>query len=197
MAVDRCLDRASLRRERGRLLDENLEFARERSLQQRCLEFLSHPDLEWLQERLLVELAAACDAQSAALWLADDKGQLHLRAYRGLNDKGSLPEWLVTDVALDSRILAGAPWLAGEGGPKALWVPLVTGGEVMGVAQLSDPLTQEFSPAQSRAAKTLADFGAVGRRTGETSLASKARPQGSGDGRLQPLVLHRLRLQGD
>ncbi|HEX8440447.1 response regulator, partial [Archangium sp.] len=81
LATERALERAQLRRERTQLQSENLEFARYQNLHQRCLEFLSQPDLEWLQERVAAELASVCDAQSAALWIADDRGHLVLRAY--------------------------------------------------------------------------------------------------------------------
>jgi two-component system cell cycle response regulator len=84
LSVQRAMERVQLRRERSQLQTENLEFARYQNLHQRCLEFLSQPDLEWLQERVAAELASVCDAQSAALWIADDRGHLVLRAYRGL-----------------------------------------------------------------------------------------------------------------
>ena len=58
LAVERALERAQLRRERARLRDENLEFARYQNLHQRCLELLSQPDLEWLQERITADLAS-------------------------------------------------------------------------------------------------------------------------------------------
>ena len=171
LAVDRCLERASLRHERGRLLNENLEFAREHSLQQRCLEFLTHPDLEWLQERVLGELASVCDAQSAALFVVDDRGELHLRAYRGLLDKRFLPEQLTLEGGFAVRVLAGTPWVTGDGKSRMMFVPLVTGGEVLGLCQLSDPLTGEFHQDHSRGSKTLADFAAVALRNARKFLA--------------------------
>lgn len=169
--VQRSLERASLRHERERLLGENLEFARHQSLQQRCLEFLANPDLEWLQEQILAELASWCDAQSAALWLADERGELHLRAYRGLLDKRFLPERLSPDGTLQTRLAQSAPWLAGDERARVLFVPLVNGGETLGLCQLSDPLPGHFHAETLKGAKTLGDFGAVGVKNGKRFLA--------------------------
>jgi len=170
-AVERCLERVTLRRERARLLDENLEFVRGLSLQQRCLELLTNPDLEWLQERILTELSSLCDAQSAALWLLDDKGQLALKAYRGLLDKQFLAERLLAQGVLAQRIANGAPWLSGEGRGRALSVPLLAAGEVMGLAQLSDPLPGDFQGDALKVAKMLSDFAAAAVKIGRRFLA--------------------------
>ena len=170
-AVERCLERVTLRRERARLLDENIEFVRSQSLQQRCLELLANPDLEWLQERILTELSSLCDAQSAALWLIDEKGQLLLKAYRGLLEKQFLAEKLAAQGVLAQRLSSGAPWLSGEGRARSLSVPLLAAGEVMGLAQLSDPLPGDFKPDALQSAKMLADFAAAAVKIGRRFLA--------------------------
>ncbi|MBX5483431.1 MAG: response regulator [Myxococcaceae bacterium] len=170
LAVERCLERALLRRERARLLTENLDLARYQTIHNRCLEILSNPDLEWLQERLLAELSSLCDAQSAALWVVDDRGHLALRAYRGLLDKERLPEKLKTDEVLAARIREGKAWLSGEGRTRMLHVPMVTAGETIALAQLSDPLAGEFKPDHLRDAQILADFAAIGLRNGRKIL---------------------------
>jgi two-component system, cell cycle response regulator len=171
LAVDRALERASLRRERARLRDENLEFARSQNLQQRCLEFLSQPDLEWLQERITADLGSLCDAQSAALWVADDRGDLALRAYRGLLDRQFLSERMSVEGPLGSRLQEAQPWVARDERAPLLTVPFVTGGEIIGLAQLSDPLSGDFGPEHVRTAKTLGDFAAVGLKNGRKLLA--------------------------
>lgn len=170
LAVERCLERAVLRRERERLLHENLDLARYQSIHNRCLEILSNPDLEWLQERLLGELTSLCDAQSAALWVIDDRNDLGLRAYRGLLDKQRLPEKFPSDVTMSARLREGHPFLTGEGRHRMLYVPMVTAAEVIAVAQLSDPLGGEFKPDHVRDAQILADFAAVGLRNGRKIL---------------------------
>ncbi len=171
LAVDRALQRAVLRRERAQLRDETLEFARYQNIHQRCLEFLSNPDLEWLQERVIADLAAVCDAQSAALWVADDRGDLVLRAYRGLLDKQFLAERMSPDGPLGARLREAQPWLARDERSPVLYVPFVASGEVVGLAQLSDPLSGDFPTEHLRHAKVLGDFAAVGVKNGRRMLA--------------------------
>lgn len=169
LAIDRCLDRASLRRERSRLLDENLEASRFQSMSRRCLDFLSNVDLEWLQERVIADLCAVCDAQSGAIWIADEHGELSLKAYRGLLDRQKLPERIAQDGALSARLKAGSPWLADERS-QVLWVPLSASGELVGLAQFFDPLPGEFRHEALGKCKMLADFAAVGVKNGRRFL---------------------------
>ncbi|XXF80323.1 response regulator [Myxococcaceae bacterium GXIMD 01537] len=171
LAVERALERTALRRERAQLRDENLEFARYQNIHQRCLEFLSHPDLEWLQERVIADLSAVCDAQSAALWVADDRGDLSLRAYRGLLDKQFLAEKMSPDGPLAARLREAQPWLARDERSPVLYVPFVAAGEIMALAQLSDPLSGDFPAEHLRHAKVLGDFAAVGVKNGRRMLA--------------------------
>ncbi|HEY0094547.1 MAG TPA: response regulator, partial [Archangium sp.] len=171
LAVERAMDRVQLRRERSQLQNENLEFARYQNLHQRCLEFLSQPDLEWLQERVAAELAAVCDAQSAALWITDDRGHLVLRAYRGLLDKQFLAERMSPDGPLGNRLREAMPWIARDERSPVLYVPFVTGGEIMGLAQLSDPVAGDFRSEHVRYAKILGDSAAVGVKNGRRMLA--------------------------
>ncbi|QSQ14331.1 GGDEF domain-containing response regulator [Myxococcus landrumensis] len=171
LAVDRALERAALRRERAQLRDENLEFARFHNLHQRCLELISQSDLEWLQERIISELSAVCDAQSAALWVLDDRGDLVLRAYRGLLDKQFLTEKMNPEGPLAARLKDAQPWLARDERSVVLYVPLMVSGEIVGLAQLSDPLAGDFRPEHSRDARVLADFAAVGVKNGRRMMA--------------------------
>jgi two-component system cell cycle response regulator len=171
LAVERALERAALRRERTRLQDEASSLARYPAIHQRCLEFLAQPELEWLQERVLAELAAFCDAQSGALWLLEEKAELVLRAYRGLLDKHFLSERFAIDEALGKRVSAAAPWLSGEGRARALFVPLVSGGEVVGLVQLSDPIAGDFRADDLQSARILADFAGVALRNARRFLA--------------------------
>jgi diguanylate cyclase (GGDEF)-like protein len=171
LAVERSLERAGLRQERSRLLDETAELSRFQSLHQRCLEVVAQPELEWLQERVLAELASLADAQSAALWLSDDRGQLLLRAYRGLLDKQFLAESIPRDAAITAQLVEGVPWTSGDAGARILRVPRRASGEVVGFAQLSDPLGGDFRPEQVRILETLADFAAVGLRNAKRFLS--------------------------
>lgn len=171
LAVQRAMERVQLRRERSQLQTENLEFARYQNLHQRCLEFLSQPDLEWLQERVAAELASVCDAQSAALWITDDRGHLVLRAYRGLLDKQFLAERMSPDGPLGNRLREGMPWIARDERSPVLYVPFVNGGEILGLAQLSDPVAGDFRNEHVRYAKILGDSAAVGVKNGRRMLA--------------------------
>lgn len=171
LAVERALQRVVLRQERSQLRDENLEFARDHNLHRRCLEFLAYPDLEGLQERVIADLAAVCDAQSAALWVVDDRGDLTLRAYRGLLDRQFLVERLRPEGPLGARLREAAPWRAREERSAVLYVPLIAAGELMGLAQLSDPLGGEFHPEHMRQARVIGDFAAIGVKNGRRMLA--------------------------
>jgi two-component system cell cycle response regulator len=171
LSVDRALQRVALRYERAQLRDENAEFARFQNLHRRCLEFLAYPDLEGLQERVIADLAAVCDAQSAALWVVDDRGELVLRAYRGLLDKHFLVERLKPEGSLAEHLHQAAPWLTREERSAVLYVPLVAAGEVMGLAQLSDPIGGEFQSEHVRRGRVIGDFAAVGVKNGRRMLA--------------------------
>jgi diguanylate cyclase (GGDEF)-like protein len=166
LAVERAVERAQLRHERAQLQNENLEFARYQNLHQRCLEFLSQPDLEWLQERVAAELASVCDAQSAALWITDDRGLLILRAYRGLLDRQFLADRMSPEGPLGKRLREAMPWIARDERSPVLYVPFVISGEIMGLAQLSDPLAGDFRTEHVRYAKILGDSAAVGIKNG-------------------------------
>ncbi|MFZ5472277.1 MAG: response regulator [Myxococcota bacterium] len=171
LAVDRCLERAALRREHTRLLNENMELARFQAINRHCLELLSNPDLEWVQEQVLSDLTALCDAQSAALWVADEKSELRLKAYRGLLDPKLLPERLETEGELRPRLGEGAPWTSGSPPHMVLDVPLVAAGEVVGLGRLFDPLVGEFRPEALRTARLLGDFAALGVKNARRFLA--------------------------
>ncbi len=142
-----------------------------RDLVQRSLELLGNPDLEPLQERLLGELMAVCNAQSAALWLAEDGKGLALKAYRGLLDREFLADHLALEGPLEAKARERAPWLAGEQGARSLLVPLHASGELVALAQLSDPLSGDFTAEALEAARTLADFGAAALRVGRRLAA--------------------------
>jgi diguanylate cyclase (GGDEF)-like protein len=136
----------------------------------RCLELLANTDLEWLQERVVLELSSSADAQSAGLWMVDERNELRLRSYRGLLDKHGLGDRLTTSADLQARLREGQPWRVGEGRDQVLWVPLTAHGEPVGLAQLADPLAGSFSDDHASAVKLLADFASVGLRNGRKFL---------------------------
>src|SRR3954468_13305277 len=104
-------------------------------LERRCLALVSTPEVDQLQERVLHELADLCGAQSGALWVAGERAGLRLRAWHGLVDRKAMPE------RVDGTLVQNKPWHAG---PTFL-VPLIAQNEVVGLVQLSDPLSGKFS----------------------------------------------------
>src|SRR5262245_32265642 len=104
-------------------------------LERRCLSLVATPELDVLQEKVLHELADLCGAQSGALWVAGERGGLRLRAWHGLVDRRSMPE------RVDSTLVQNRPWHAGT----TFLVPLIAQSEVVGLVQLSDPLSGRFA----------------------------------------------------
>ncbi len=120
-------------------------------------------DLEALQEDLLAAMAAAADAQGAALWIAEETGALALRGLRGLVDREALPARLDPgSSALGAALLRGVPFEPG-GFPEgdAFLVPLACGGEVGGMVLLERSPRGAFGPEQRDAAAALARFASV------------------------------------
>jgi diguanylate cyclase (GGDEF)-like protein len=161
---DRTLARVRLRREHTQLLSENQEFARSQALYRQGLQILATLDGERLQDLALSILARVTDAQGAALWVADEKGQLALRGYRGLVDRAALPARIdPQDPAWAPRLAQAAPAAApgrADAG-EAFVVPLLADEEPVGLALLSDGARGRFAAEQHAAALTVADFTAI------------------------------------
>ncbi len=106
-------------------------------------------ELEGLQERLLAAFATATDALGSAVWVRDERGDLVLRAWRGLVDREALP----------GRVdRARAEAVGGEG---SLRVPLVVDGELVGLVLLEGGARGPLGADQRAAAAELAPFAAV------------------------------------
>ncbi|MBI5549745.1 MAG: diguanylate cyclase, partial [Deltaproteobacteria bacterium] len=148
------------------LLSENLEFVKNQALYQRCLGLLSTLDLERLQESCLADLCSVCDAQSGALWLMDDRGDLHLCSYRGLVERAQLAPHIALRPGLFSERLAGPHAFEVPGKPlgKAFYLPLRAAGELVGLLLCSDKLTGEFHEADLAVARAVGDFAATALR---------------------------------
>ncbi len=164
--LNRSLERVALKRERARLLAENLELSRDQVLFQRSLGMLSTLDLERLQETSLSELCAVCDAQSGALWLSDEQGELHLRSYRGLVERSRLePRISIADGLFAEPLKSGAAFPAPGGRlNKGFYLPLRAAGEVVGLVLLSDRLSGDFTARELALARALGDFAATALR---------------------------------
>jgi diguanylate cyclase (GGDEF)-like protein len=161
---EKALARVRLRREHSQLLSENLEFARSQALYRQGLQLLATLDGERLQDLALSVLARVSDAQGAALWIADEKGILALRGYRGLVDRAALPPRIdPKDPDWAPRLAAPAPSAArgAKDASEAFHVPLLVDEEPVGLALLSDRARGRFEAEQHAAALTVADFTAI------------------------------------
>ena len=161
--AERALGRVQLRREHSRLVSENLDLTRAQALYRQGLQILSTLDGERLQDVALSVLARVTDAQGAALWTADERGHLQLRAYRGVVDRAALPA-RVDPAAAEwaGPLRGGAPFPAPfAGAGEGFLVALVADDEPVGVALLSDRAAGSFGPEEHQAATTIADFTAI------------------------------------
>jgi diguanylate cyclase (GGDEF)-like protein len=158
---EKALARVRLRREHSQLVSENLEFARSQALYRQGLQIMATLDAERLQDLALSVLARVSDAQGAALWIADEKGTLALRGYRGVVDRAALP------ARIDPRDPEWAPRLAqpvptgAKDAAQAFYVPLLVEEEAVGLALLSDRTRGKFEAEHQAAALTVADFTAI------------------------------------
>jgi two-component system, cell cycle response regulator len=133
---------------------EELAFLRTQlSLHERARSLFAQPELEWVQERALVELLAASDARSGALWMLASPGALQLKTWRGLADRPPAPDVLRPET--EARLRAGVAWEANAPEGPVLYVPLSVPGEVLGLCLLSDPLSGAFSNEARGAAELI------------------------------------------
>jgi diguanylate cyclase (GGDEF)-like protein len=161
--AERALARVRLRREHTQLLSENLDLTRSQALYRQGLQILATLDVERLQDLTLSVLARVTDAQGAALWLADEKGELQLRGYRGVVDRAALPPRIdPTDPVWQGPLGGGAPFQSPAAAPgEAFMVPLVVDEEPLGLALLADRASGPFGGEQHAAAVAVADFAAI------------------------------------
>jgi diguanylate cyclase (GGDEF)-like protein len=162
--VDRALSRVRLKREHSQLLSENLAFVKAQSLFRQGLQLLSTLDLERLQDLALQILGRVTDAQGVALWIADDRGNLQLRGWRGLVDREALPATVdPRDAGWVEQLHGGAPFQrSGQPEGEAFFVPLVADEEVLGLALVTHRARGRFAAEEHAAAAAVADFAAIG-----------------------------------
>ena len=161
--VERTLARARLQREHSALLNENIQFARSQALFRQCTGILATLDLERLVDLTLSVIARVTDAQGSALWLADEKGGLVLRGYRGIIERSVLPPRIDPKGGdLAAALRAGAPFAAPGAPPgEAFYVPLVVDEEPVGLALVADRTSGRFGAEEHAAALAVADFAAI------------------------------------
>ncbi len=161
--VDRALERARLKRDNVALASENLQHLKSQALFRQCLAVLATLDLERLQDLLLSVLSRVTDAQGAAVWVTDEKGQLVLRGYRGVVDRGALaPVVDAQSGPMAGSIRAGTPFAApGASAGEAFYVPFVADDEPVGLALLTDRARGPFGPDEHGTALALGDLAAI------------------------------------
>ena len=128
-----------------------------------ALKLLGTLDLEKVQELALQTLARVTDAQGAALWIADERGALTLRGYRGVVDRGALAARIDPHAEPWAGIAARPAALPARGdrADEAFYVPLVADEELLGLALLADRARGRFGGEEQAAALAVADFTAV------------------------------------
>ncbi|MGI9432638.1 MAG: diguanylate cyclase, partial [Myxococcota bacterium] len=175
-ALDGILQRRQMRDEHAQLMAENLEFMSFFSLYERGLGLFSSLSPEALADRVVEGLCFETDAHGGVLWIArdGDSNRLSLVGVRGLVRIEEEPEEL--------RIGALPPELAAledpdkgsflsvisdeegkegddEGARAALFVPLRSGGRLLGLARMTDRLDgSEFEEGHRAAAERFAVF---------------------------------------
>ncbi len=162
--VERALSRVRLKREHSQLLSENLQFIKAQTLFRQGLQLIATLDLERLQDLSLQIFGRVTDAQGGALWIADDRGTLQLRGWRGLVEREALP------AAIDPRdpewaepMRAALPFQRpGQQEGEAFFAPLVADEEPVGLALVTHRARGRFGPEEHAAAGAVADFAAIG-----------------------------------
>lgn len=126
------------------------------SVDQRLLAIVGITEIEALQERILSEFCSLCAAQSGALWVSGERVGMRLRAWRGMLDRQSLPD------LVDPSLVQSHAWKTGQ----SLLVPLLSAtGELVALAQLSDPISGQFGDELLGACEQLASFAATALKT--------------------------------
>jgi len=147
--LDDLLLRRGIRRERDRLLTENIEFIAETRLLERAIGLFSTLDREPLAQRTLRALCEETGAQGGVLWLASETPSeaLELAAAHGLvrladEPETILPADLPAPLATGGATSVFAEW--GDGARElALYLALRRDGVLVGLARLTDKLEGE------------------------------------------------------
>ncbi len=127
------------------------------TLHERCLAIVAVTEIESLQEKILSEFASLCSAQSGALWVSGERVGMRLRAWKGMIDRQALPD------LVDPSLVQNHAWLSGT----SLLVPLLgPNAELVGLVQLSDPLSGAFADDQLERCEEFGAFCATALKTG-------------------------------
>ena len=170
-SLDKILATRRLKHEHARLMEENLEFMGILSLVERASGLHTTLSVAPLAERLIEGLCLETRAQSGVLWAAEDPGreQFELVGARGLVRVDGEPE----SVSIQD---AEAAWCPGiltvrsvvasmpqdVDGVEALYLPIRSGGILLGLARLSDKIDgKPFDATDRGMAEKFCEFGGV------------------------------------
>ena len=168
-SLEKILQRRRLRDEHERLMNENLEYMGVLSLYERATQLFSSLSLQPLVERLIEGLCLESRAQGGVLWIVEELGskRLRLEGVRGIIRVEEESEELIAGELGDEldELLSPGHAIAlprPQHGGSALFVPLCFGGELIGLARLSDPLDEiEFGEFELAAVEKYGGFGAT------------------------------------
>ena len=148
-SLDKILATRRLKDEHARLMKENLEFMGVLSLVERASGLHSTLSVEPLAEPLIEDLCLETRAQSGVLWAAEDPGreQFELVGACGLVRVDGEPE----SVSIQDSEAACCPGILtvrsvvtvmpqDVGGVEGLYLPIRSGGILLGLARLSDKI---------------------------------------------------------
>lgn len=174
-SLEKILKRRRLHDEHARLMAENLEYMGVLSLYERAAGLFSTLALEPLAERIVEGLCLETRAQGGVLWVADELGGTRLRlvGLRGLIRVDEEPRELVVErlgtefgpLVDEGRSVTRPRRSVSDGaeapGGGSLYLPLLNGGKLLGIARLSDKIdADDFSDADRATAEKFVGFGA-------------------------------------
>ena len=173
-SLDQILQRRRIADEHARLMTENQEYLGALALYERAAALFSTLVMQPLGERFIEALCLETGAQGGVLWAVPELGgtRLELVAARGIIRVEEEPrEILVSQLGPELEPLSkgGGPQIApfranaqSEDAGDALFVPLRRGGDLIGLARLSDKLeAEDFSDSDKAVAQAFTRFGAL------------------------------------
>ncbi len=170
-SLDAIAERRRMREENQRLVSENIEYLSAFAQYERILALFATLAVEPLSDRIVEALCLETNTHGGVAWIArpDAPERLRLSGVSGLvRVEGERVELLAAELPEDLAPLAepGArpqrSQVRGEGGPRScLYVPLSSGGRLLGIVRLTDKLDgSEFGDADLAVAGRLGAFAA-------------------------------------
>jgi diguanylate cyclase (GGDEF)-like protein len=175
-SLEGILQRTRLRRERDRLLAENIEYLGERALFERAIALFRATSLEALSEQVLYALCRETGAQGGVVWwrAEDARSDLQLTAAHGLvrveEERTQLTEAELPQALRASQaVTALVDWSEPNGLPRpALIVALRRGGVLAALFRLTDKLGGEgFDEVDRACAEKFLSFADAAYRNAE------------------------------